>query len=123
MRGNTIDVIGYHTYSFNTVNSTSSELKNVQGSWFLRPYNHTLHIFETLKIRRIKNAMTYAAKNNEILHLWWHPHNFGINQERNLQNLLDITAHFKTLQNKYGMQSMSMSEVATLANGQNILST
>jgi len=31
--------------------------------------------------------MKFAAENNCIYHLWWHPHNFGNNKNENLQNL------------------------------------
>lgn len=106
-----INLSGHHTYKFSTIYRTNDALMNVQGSWFLRPYSKTLHIFERLKIRRIKNAMAYAAKHNEIFHLWWHPHNFGINRKENIQNLLEIIDHFKTLEIQYGMQSANMQDI------------
>ena len=112
-----INLSGHHTYSFNTINRTKTkldELMDVPGSWFLRPYSKSLSIFENLKMRRIKNAMTYAAKHNEIFHLWWHPHNFGINRKENLQNLIEILNHFKNLQARYGMQSGHMNDIADL---------
>jgi hypothetical protein len=92
--------------------STKKSLNNVQGSWFLRPYNHRLRLLERLKLRRIKNAMTYAAKNGEVYHLWWHPHNFGINQEQNFKNLTEILEHFKCLEKEYGMMSRNISETS-----------
>lgn len=107
-----INLSGYHTYECSTIYRTNDGLMNVQGSWFLRPYSKRLHIFERLKISRIKNAMTYAAKHNKIFHLWWHPHNFGINRKENIQNLLEIIDHFKTLQTQYGMQSANMQDIA-----------
>ena len=58
--------------------------------------------------------MTHAARRGEIFHLWWHPHNLGINQEQNFKNLEEILLHFTQLQKKYGMQSASMSDIATL---------
>ncbi len=110
-----INLSGHHTHPISTIyrtNPKESELINVQGSWFLRPYSKTLAIFEPLKIRRIKKAMTHAAKHGETYHLWWHPHNFGINRKENLNNLLSILEHFKTLQTQYGMQSANMQEMA-----------
>jgi len=110
-----INISGHHTFTFSTVNCTKSEgLKNVQGSWFLRPYSKTLKVLERLKLQRIKNSMTHAAKNNEIFHLWWHPHNFGINRKENIQNLLEIIEHFKKLEAQYGMQSANMRDIANL---------
>lgn len=110
-----VNITGHHTYDFSTVNGTNAELKNIQGSWFLRPYSKTLHFLERFKIRRIKNAMTHAAKKGEIYHLWWHPHNFGINRKENMKNLIEIINHFKVLQEKHGMQSTSMEELTTLS--------
>ena len=115
-----VNLTGHHTYPTMAVNSHSwkeiSGIKNVQGSWFLRPYSKTLRAFEWLKLKRIKNAITHAAKKGEIYHLWWHPHNFGINRKENIQNLLQIIRHFKMLEKEFGMQSVSMSEVARLSN-------
>jgi peptidoglycan/xylan/chitin deacetylase (PgdA/CDA1 family) len=103
-----INLTGHHTYKLSTIYRTEDEPMNVPGSWFLRPYNKTLAALEWLKIRRIKNAMTYAAQHGEIYHLWWHPHNFGINRKQNMKNLLEIIEHFKTLQEQYGMESTNM---------------
>ena len=52
--------------------------------------------------------MTYAAKNKKILHLWWHPHNFGRDSEKNLINLVKILEHYKSLHSKYNFQSITM---------------
>jgi hypothetical protein len=92
---------------------TTAELINVPGSWFLRPYSHKLRFLEWMKLRRIKNAMTYAAKNGKLYHLWWHPHNFGKNQDQNFKNLTEILEHFTYLQKEYEMESMNMQEVAS----------
>ena len=61
---------------------------------FLRPYNNILFFLEALKIVRIKKAMLHAAKHNKTFHLWWHPHNFGVNQQNNLNNLVLILNYF-----------------------------
>ena len=46
-------------------------------------------ILNYLMIKRIKNEIV-AAKNNEDYHLWWHPHNFGVNIRENIKNLDNI---------------------------------
>lgn len=104
-----INISGHHTASIPT---NAHSICNVQGSWFLRPYSKTLSALEKMKLRRIKNSMTYAAKHNQLFHLWWHPHNFGINRKENIKNLLEIIEHFKMLQNTYGMQSANMREIS-----------
>lgn len=87
---------------------------NVKASRFLRPYSSTLAIFDVLKLKRIKDEMTYAAKNNKVYHLWWHPHNFGVNQKQNLKMIKEILKHYKRLNRKYSFQSFTMSELSEL---------
>ena len=64
------------------------------------------------RLRRIKESMTYAAENNEIFHLWWHPHNFGVNKTENMRNLQELITHFEFLKEKYGMHSRNMKEIS-----------
>jgi len=105
-----INISGHHTYP---LPSREHGIPiNIPSSRFLRPWNSALRMFEFLRIRRIKNAMTYAAQHNEIFHLWWHPHNFGIDQDQNFKNLEDILEHFKSLQERYGMESASMHDIS-----------
>jgi peptidoglycan/xylan/chitin deacetylase (PgdA/CDA1 family) len=108
-----LNISGHHTQKLSEVRG--GVLDNVQGSRFLRPYSPSLRFFEWLRLSRIKNSMTYAAKHGEIFHLWWHPHNFGINRKENLENLKEIIEHFKTLKHEYGMKSATMEEVARSA--------
>ena len=63
---------------------------------------------EPLKIRRVTKAMTHAAQNNEMFHLWWHPHNFGAQINENFNNLETIFKHFKLLNSVYGFESETM---------------
>ena len=71
-------------------------------------------LFNEMRINRIKQEMTLAAKNGEIYHLWWHPHNFGHHPKENLSDLRSILNHFLKLNKQYGMQSKHMSGVADL---------
>lgn len=107
-----INISGHHTYPFP---QGKGGIINIPASRFLRPWNKTLSIFEGLRLRRIKNAMTHAAKHGEVFHLWWHPHNFGIDQEQNFENLTTVLEHYKALQEEYGMESMTMEEIALKA--------
>ncbi len=85
---------------------------NIPSSRFLRPYSAKLKPFDGLRIRRIKKGMTYAAINNGVYHLWWHPHNFGINQDENFLILREILMHYDLLNKKYGFTSITMSDLA-----------
>ena len=44
-------------------------------------------IINSLRLNRIKNEIIQAAKAGEIYHLWWHPHNFGIDPEGAIKTL------------------------------------
>ena len=108
-----LNITGHHTYTL--PKEDANGMINIPASRFFRPWNRTFSIFEWLKLRRIKKSMTHAAKQGEVFHLWWHPHNFGINQKQNLQNLEEIIRHFEFLKKKYGMQTASMYDIVSVA--------
>ena len=108
-----LNVSGHHTYPLPKIDTHG--LVNIPASRFLRPYMPLLSFLEPLRLRRIKKSMTHAAKRGEIFHLWWHPHNFGVNQEQNFENLTEILKHFKALEKEYGMQSASMRDITARA--------
>ena len=91
---------------------SEGEIANIPSSRFLRPYSNKLNILESLKINRIKKGMTKAARENKLYHLWWHPHNFGSNLEKNIDNLIEIMEHYKHLNKKYGFESESMTSLS-----------
>lgn len=105
-----LPISGHNTYPIETIPKTIP--CNVPSSRFLRPYVPVLRWFEWLRVRRILSGMTYAATHNEVYHLWWHPHNFGANMEKNFAILETILRHYRSLQKKYGMRSLHMAEVA-----------
>lgn len=85
---------------------------NVPASRFLRPYSPWLFLLEPLRLRRITGAMTAAAQTGSCFHLWWHPHNFGVNPEKNLRFLERVLQHFLLLREHNDMVSLSMRDVA-----------
>lgn len=80
---------------------------------FFRPPNR-YKILNKLRLIRIKNEMTKAAKENKVYHLWWHPHNFGNNPQESLKELNDILSHYNQLQKIYGFASVNMKDFAQL---------
>lgn len=84
------------------------------ASRFLRPPSVLDKLLPGFKLRRIKNEMTRAAKNGEIYHLWWHPHNFAVNSRRSFDELKAILEHFKSLNAQYDFKSLNMGELADL---------
>jgi hypothetical protein len=80
---------------------------NIPGTCFLRA-NAPL---SKLHFARIKWAMTNAAKKNQLFHLWWHPHNFGINTSKSIIFLEGLIAHYKYLEERYNMKNLTMKEI------------
>lgn len=88
---------------------------NVPASRFLRPWQPKMAAYNALHVRRIKAEMTRAAKAGTHYHLWWHPHNMGRHTEGNFVQLEKLLAHFRILQDRHGMQSASMADMAEAA--------
>ena len=90
----------------------NTKLVNIPASRFFQPFTKRPIWLEKRKINRIKNEMTTAAKKNELYHLWWHPHNFGVNIEENIAQLEEILLHYQELNREGLMVSKNMSEIA-----------
>ena len=105
-----VNLTGYNTYPDELMLNTGIPM-NIPASRFLRPYNKKLRMLDGLRLHRIKRAMTYAAKTGETFHLWWHPHNFGDHIEENFLFLSGIFEHYRVLNERYGMQSYTFSEL------------
>lgn len=108
-----IDLTGYHTYDPARLRRIEGVL-DIPASRFLRPFTPLLSPLDGFKLRRIKRAMTHAARRGEIFHLWWHPHNFGRYRRANLAFLEKILHHYRSLQQRYGMRSLTMAEIEAL---------
>lgn len=105
-----LNISGFNCYNDESLRGVSPV--NVPSSRFLRPYAPGMKSLEWLRMRRIKSAMTHAAKTNKVFHLWWHPHNFGIHQDANLAFLEELLRHYLKLNRQYGFESRTMSEYA-----------
>lgn len=105
-----INISGHHTFALKKTDA----IVNVPASRFLRPYSKKLKFLEAMRMQRIKNSMSHAARNNEVFHLWWHPHNFGVNRKENFKDLLELLDHYENLHQEFGMESRNMKELATL---------
>lgn len=103
-----INLSGHNTNAI-PENLDLTSIINIPSSKFLRPYNKSLKLIEPMRISRIKKGMTHAAKNKEIYHIWWHPHNFGKNMDNNFKNLEQIFKHFKSLNLEYHFENKTMS--------------
>ena len=99
------------TLTFKIDKKLAKAILLLPASRFLRPFTQKERMLQPLKISRIKKEMEFAAKNNEIYHLWWHPHNFGYSLAENLFYLEDILQHYAYLNQEYEFQSKSMIEM------------
>jgi len=84
---------------------------DVPASRFLRPVGNSA-LLERLRFRRISSAMETAARHRKLFHLWWHPHNFGVDLHKNLMFLRGVLDCFRRLQDRYGMRSLTMGALA-----------
>lgn len=109
-----INLTGASAASWETL-KVNFGLQDVPESRFLRPRMLRSDLAEALKVRRIVNGMTAAAKSGRVYHLWWHPHNFGADQEHALGQLQQILQTYSVLNQKFGMLSLNMGEAADLA--------
>jgi peptidoglycan/xylan/chitin deacetylase (PgdA/CDA1 family) len=105
-----INLSGHNCYSI-------EQLKNqypsdIPASRFLRSYSAKLKYLDRLKLKRISSSLSYAARTKSIYHLWWHPHNFGENLDRNLEFLEKILVDYQQLHERNKMQSLNMGEIA-----------
>jgi hypothetical protein len=81
---------------------------NIPASRFLRPNSSKIPGYSALHLSRILGEMELTARKGQCYHLWWHPHNFGRNIDRNLRNLDTIINQFRMLSDKFGMESKTM---------------
>ena len=107
-----VNLSGYHTYKLKDIAKNTPY--DIPASRFLRPFSKKLEVLDKIRLKRITDAMDYAAKNDELFHLWWHPHNFGVEMEKNLAFLEKILTHSKKLEKEYGFKSLTMNEVSNL---------
>lgn len=110
-----INISGHNTTKLSKIEN--SVPYNIPSSRFLRPYSTRLKLLEGLRLRRIKKCMQNAAQQGEVFHLWWHPHNFGINQDANLNFLEELLKHYKSLNSQYGFESLTMTALANQLDG------
>ena len=100
--------LGKKSYSLSDIET--QEIFCQPASRFLRP-QHTSGILNGLRLNRIKNEMIQAAKNGEVYHLWWHPHNFGMHTEDSLKTLQAIIDVFSFCRKEFGMKSETMKQL------------
>ena len=112
-------VRGDHTLAWDEV-WNGGPLCNVQASFFLRPTRPALwrQPLRWLQFHRIAPSIRRAAREQRIVHIWWHPHNFGGYVDANIAQLRDLLEVYRECRDRYGMQSLTMAETAAHARGE-----
>ena len=103
-----LNIGGYTSINYSEIDPQTTPM-NVRASRFLRPYSPILSSLEKIRLRRIKKELLHAAKEKELYHLWWHPHNFGANMDENLHFVEEIFKCYQHCKEIYGMKSYTMS--------------
>jgi peptidoglycan/xylan/chitin deacetylase (PgdA/CDA1 family) len=110
-----VNVSGPQTARWQDLVNSCGRICNLPASFFLRPFSPRLPHLRELHFERIAESIRYAAAKGELIHIWWHPHNFGIHQQQNLDFLRRLLEEWARQRDTRGMQSMSMAEAATFA--------
>ena len=105
-----LNLTGQHTFS--PADCAQQKPFNIPASRFLRPHAPRLAVLDGLRLQRITRALDHAAARQQAMHLWWHPHNFGVNLEANLRFLRRVLDHFRSLQQRGAIESLNMRELA-----------
>ena len=103
-------ITAHHLGDWNKLRQANG-LYNVPSTRFLRPYSHKLVALEPLRLHRICQGIRQAAQQGKIYGLWWHPHNMGLDQEKNMTFLKKILETVSDCRERYGMEALSMQDV------------
>lgn len=110
-----LNIAGHHTVRWEQIVLEDGLLCNVPASFYVRPFSPLLKKLDFLRLRRIEQSMRRAAVKREVVHLWWHPHDFGAHTDENISFLRRILSTYQELRRTHGMKSLSMAEVANRA--------
>lgn len=116
-----LPITGSNTWGKEELIVEAGKAINVPASHFIRPYNPMLKYLEWAKRIRIRSQIEYAARTGRMIHLRWHPHNFGANLDENIILLNGILDWFEKCRLKYNMKSMTMSAFADSLTGTKIV--
>ena len=109
-----LPLAGEHSWAWSDLRPVDG-LSNVPASFFLRPARPGVPAVDTLSLRRVRRAMMSAARAGRVVHIWWHPHNFGVNLEQNLGRLRALLDTFALCRDRWGMRALTMADAAAAA--------
>lgn len=109
-----VPISGKQTTDWNEIPQRNG-LQDVRASMFLRPVSSRLRWLEPLRRRRVMQSIEHAARAGRVMHMWWHPHNFGASVDESISSLRTLLDAFRRCRDRYGMRSMTMSEAGRAA--------
>lgn len=110
-----LPLTGANSVSWASTRPDAHGLVDVHESRFLRPVNGRNGGIEGLRIGRLERAMRAASATGSLMHLWWHPHNFGTEQDENLRVLRRLLDLYRELRRRQGFGAYSMKQVGEIA--------
>jgi peptidoglycan/xylan/chitin deacetylase (PgdA/CDA1 family) len=89
----------------------AGRIAEVRASRFLRPGPWPSAALARRAQARTCALLTDAAARDRVVHLWTHPHNFGVDTRARLAWLEGIVAHASRLRQTHGLTSATMAEM------------
>jgi Polysaccharide deacetylase len=86
-------------------------LINVPASFFLKPYSR-FRVLNYLQLRKVLKGIEMAARESQLVHIWFHPHNFGKNVSQNIEILEIICDRISQLRDQGKLESVAMRDFA-----------
>jgi peptidoglycan/xylan/chitin deacetylase (PgdA/CDA1 family) len=99
---------GKKSYSSDTI--INEAVVSQSASRFFRPQNK-IDLLNSARVLRMQNEIIQAAKKGEVYHLWWHPHNFGIDTNGAIKSLKSILETYLKCKELYQMESLTMKQM------------
>ncbi len=87
-------------------------LCNIPANAFVRPFRPWLQHLENLRRARLTRMLERASRDRKVIHLWWHPHNFGTHLMENLEFLRGILQTYADCRDRDGLRSLTMADVS-----------
>ena len=105
-----VNLSGHHTFSIDEI--VEGPPFNFPSSRLLRMYLPALRLFEPLRVARICSGLDYAAHTGRVFHLWFHPEELAMDQDKNAGALEKVLDRFALLRDRGEMESLTMAELA-----------
>ena len=92
----------------------NNDLVEIPGSMLYRKGHYGMRKYQSLNIltQKVISGLNKAAKDKGILHIWFHPYNFGYRTREHISGLSKILSHARELEDKGLIDISTMGEMA-----------